>query len=96
MAASLSAPRTPSKLTTDQLRLVAVHDAGHAVAYFVAFKDIGFHWHAFHRVLIRPNISKPHVDWKDRKVQCSGMVEGNDIYSPVIGSRSSRSEWSGI
>lgn len=85
MAASLSASRTPHTPNTDFLRLVAAHEAGHAVAYLEAFKDMGFHWWAFHRVLIRPDFSKPHVDWKGREVQCSGMVEGNDIYSLVGG-----------
>jgi hypothetical protein len=85
MAASLSALRTPHKPNTDGLRLVAAHEAGHAVAYLGAFKDMGFHWPAFDRILIRPDTSKPHVDLKGREVQCWGMVEGNDIYSQVEG-----------
>ena len=85
MAASPSASRTRRKLTKDGLRLVAAHEAGHAVAYIGAFKDMGFHWDAFDRVLIRPDISKPHVDRKGREVQRSGIVEASDIHSLVSG-----------
>jgi hypothetical protein len=87
MAASPSASRAPHKrkLTKDDLRLVAAHEAGHAVAYIEAFKDMGLDWSAFDRVLIRPDISKPHVDQKGRKVQCVGMVEASNIYCLVTG-----------
>jgi hypothetical protein len=69
----------------EALRLVAVHEAGHAVAYIRAHQKMGRHYPAFIQVLIRPDASKPYVDLKGREVPCYGVVDKSDLYSLVTG-----------
>jgi hypothetical protein len=47
--------------TDDASLPVAIHEAGHAVAYMLAFRDLGWGYPPFHRVVIRRDISKPYI-----------------------------------
>jgi hypothetical protein len=63
----------------------AIHEAGHAVAFLLAYRALGRDYRPFHRVLIRRDISKPYIDDRGRERQIRGMVEGPDIYSTLTG-----------
>ena len=71
--------------SVDPLYSVAAHEAGHAVAYILAHRALGRSYPSFHRVLIRRNSSSPHIDLKNRKVNCLGLCEAPDIYTCGIG-----------
>jgi hypothetical protein len=55
--------------------ITARHEAGHAVAAIVMFRQAGWHWDAFDRVFIRPGAIKPYIDERGRACDCVGMVE---------------------
>jgi hypothetical protein len=80
----------------DALRLIAHHEAGHAVAYIRAQQKMGRHWPAFDQVLIRPEALTrpdiPYIDLRGREVLCCGLVEKADLYSLVSG----RLVWDGM
>lgn len=80
----------PMDLTTptnvDPMYFVAVHEAGHAVAYILAHRALDRDYSSFHRVFIRRDFSSPYIDDKNRVVDdCSGMCEAPDLYAPGIG-----------
>lgn len=63
----------------------AVHEAGHAVAYVLAFRALGREYAAFDRVFIRQSSSSPYIDRRGRSIKCLGMCEGPDLYTPING-----------
>jgi hypothetical protein len=72
--------------TSDPMRFVAAHEAGHAVAYILAHRALERDYASFHRVFIRRDFSSPYIDHKNREVDdCSGMCEAPDLYAPRIG-----------
>jgi hypothetical protein len=73
-------------MISDQMMYrIAVHEAGHAVAYVLAYRDLGQEYAAFERVLIRRDPNTPHVGRSGRAIKCVGIVEAQYIYPPKIG-----------
>jgi hypothetical protein len=63
----------------------AIHEAGHAVAYILAFRALGRDYRPFHRVLIRRDTSKPYIDDRGRERDIRGIVEAPDLYQISVG-----------
>ena len=59
---------------------IAYHEAGHAVAV-VAHK--GF----LEKILIRKDHSQPYIDRRGRQIDCMGIMEGGNFYSPLYFTR---------
>lgn len=64
--------------------ITARHEAGHAVAAIVKFREAGWHWGPFDRVLIRPGATKPYIDDRGRFIDCLGLVEGPSHWNPGL------------
>jgi len=58
---------------------------GHAVAYIQAFRALGRHWQAFHRVVIRPHASGPYLNRRGVDIDCLGICEGPHLCNPAFG-----------
>jgi hypothetical protein len=71
--------------TADPMYFVAAHEAGHAVALILSHRALGRRYPSFHRVFIRRDFSIPYIDGRNREVDCSGLCEGPDLYTPGIG-----------
>jgi hypothetical protein len=67
------------------MRFVSHHEAGHAVAYILAFRALERSYPAFDRIFVRPDFSSPYVDRKGRSIDCAGLCEGPNLYTPKIG-----------
>jgi hypothetical protein len=70
-------------------RCPARHEAGHAVASIVMSREVGRSWPAFGRVFIRPGATGPYVDRSGREIDCVGLVEGPDFWTPGLSSAAS-------
>ena len=75
----------PRPTTFDPMYFVAVHEAGHAVAYILAHRALERDYPSFHRVFIRRDFSSPYIDGRNREVDCIGMCEAPDLYIVGIG-----------
>ena len=53
----------------------ARHEAGHAVAAIMMYRELGRNYYSFHRVLIRPGATGPFIDSYGRERDCLGILE---------------------
>jgi hypothetical protein len=70
---------------SEVMHFVSHHEAGHAVASILAFRALGRSYPAFDRVFVRPDFSSPYIDRKGRSIDCAGLCEGPNLYTPKIG-----------
>jgi hypothetical protein len=76
---------TMTPTSVDPMYFVSVHEAGHAVANILAHCTLGRNYPSFNRVFIRRNFSSPYIDRRGREIDCSGLCEGPNLYTPGIG-----------
>jgi hypothetical protein len=62
----------------------ARHEAGHAVAAIVMFQGLGRNHPSFDRVLIRPGAAGPHVNRRGIPIDCVGLVERVNSWTPRV------------
>jgi hypothetical protein len=70
-------------LSDAEVKIVAYHESGHAVANILAFRSLGWNWGAFDRVLVRRDASEPFVDRFGICRPCLGAIDAAEIYSPT-------------
>ena len=72
--------------TAQNVRPVAYHEAGHAVATWAMHRELGWQGHPFKRVLIRTPreiLNGPFVDDQGTKWNARGLLEGGHKYFPT-------------
>jgi hypothetical protein len=71
--------------SNNHIHFTSHHEAGHAVASIVASRALGRSYASFERVFVRPDLNSPYTDRKGRSIDCAGLLEGSDLYTPKIG-----------
>ena len=64
--------------------ITARHEAGHAVAKIVKYREAGWNRKSFDLVQIRPGAIGPYIDDRGRSSDCLGSVEGPSDWNPGL------------